>query len=138
MITGAVGDNGGQVAVVVRSWGCFDWTKAPLTLSVGCAQPRGEAMAETILDSVKRASGWSIALGILMILAGMLAILFPLVGGVVAVYVVAWTAIFNGAALIVYGFRAHSAGRGVLEIVLGLLYIVPGGGHPLSPPGGAR
>jgi len=83
-------------------------------------------MAETILENVKRASGWSIALGILMILAGMLAIIFPLIGGVVAVYVVAWTAIFNGAALIVYGFRAHSGGRTVLEIVLGLLYIVAG------------
>ena len=31
-------------------------------------------MAETVLDNVKRASGWSVALSILMILAGMLAI----------------------------------------------------------------
>ena len=93
-------------------------------------------MAETILENVKRASGWSIALGILMILAGMLAIIFPLIGGVVAVYVVAWTAIFNGAALIVYGFRAHSGGRTVLEIVLGLLYIVAGVYILMHPAGG--
>jgi uncharacterized membrane protein HdeD (DUF308 family) len=83
-------------------------------------------MAETILENVKRASGWSIALGVLMILAGMIAICAPLIAGVVVVYVVAWTAIFNGGALIVYGFRSHSGGRTVLEILLGLLYIAAG------------
>lgn len=83
-------------------------------------------MAETVLDSVKRASGWSIALAILMILAGILAICAPLMAGVVLTFVIAWTAIFNGAALVVYAFRAHSGGRTVLEILLGLLYIVAG------------
>lgn len=83
-------------------------------------------MAETALESVKRASGWSIVLGILMILAGMLAIAGPLFAGVVIVYVVAWTAIFNGGAQIVYGFRVHSGGRMILELLLGLLYIVAG------------
>src|SRR5271166_5214414 len=83
-------------------------------------------MAETVLGGIKRASGWSIAFGILMILAGMIAICAPLIAGVVIVYVVAWTAIFNGGAQLVYGFRAHSGGRLVLEILLGLLYIVAG------------
>lgn len=83
-------------------------------------------MAETALESVKRASGWSIVLGILMILAGMLAIAGPLFAGVVIVYVVAWTAIFNGGAQIVYGLRVHSGGRMILELLLGLLYIVAG------------
>jgi uncharacterized membrane protein HdeD (DUF308 family) len=93
-------------------------------------------MAETVLDNVKRASGWSIVLGILMILAGMLAILAPLIAGVVIVYVVAWTAIFNGGAQIVYGFRAHSGGRMALEILLGLLYIAAGIFILLHPAGG--
>ena len=83
-------------------------------------------MAETVLDNVKQASGWSVALSILMILAGMLAIFSPLYAGVVLVFVVAWTAIFNGAAQLVYGFRAHSGGRMVLELLLGVLYIVAG------------
>ena len=83
-------------------------------------------MAETIVDDVKRASGWSIALGVLMILAGMLAIFSPLFAGVIVVYVVAWTAILDGIFQIVYGFRAYSGGRTVLEILLGLLYIAAG------------
>jgi len=83
-------------------------------------------VAETVLDSVKRASGWSIALAVLMIVAGMIAIFSPLIAGVVIVYVVAWTAIFDGGFQLVYGFRAHSGGRMVLEILLGLLYVVAG------------
>ena len=93
-------------------------------------------MAETVLDNVKRASGWSIALAVLMILAGMLAIFSPLFAGVIIVYVVAWTAIFNGGALIVYAFRAHSGGRTILEILLGLLYIAAGVYILMYPGGG--
>lgn len=93
-------------------------------------------MAETLPDVVKRASGWSIALAILMILAGMVAIADSAFAGVVIVYVVAWTAIFNGVAQIVYGFRAHSGGRLILEIILGLLYIVAGVYILMHPLGG--
>lgn len=93
-------------------------------------------MAETVLDDVKRGSTWSIVLGILMILAGMLAIADSAFAGVLVVYVVAWTAIFNGVAQIVYGFRAHSGGRVILEIILGLLYIVAGIYILMHPLGG--
>ena len=93
-------------------------------------------MAETALVTVKRASGWSIVLGILMIVAGMCAIASPLFAGVLIVYIVAWTAIFNGGAQIVYGFRAHSGGRMVLELLLGLLYIVAGVFILMHPGGG--
>jgi uncharacterized membrane protein HdeD (DUF308 family) len=68
--------------------------------------------------------------------AGMLAILAPLVAGVVIVYVVAWTAIFNGGFQLVYGFRTHSGGRMALEILLGLLYIGAGVFIIIHPAGG--
>jgi uncharacterized membrane protein HdeD (DUF308 family) len=93
-------------------------------------------MTETLVDGVKRASGWSIALGVLMIVAGMLAILAPLLAGVVVIYVVAWTAIFNGVAQLVYGFRSHSGGKLVLEVLLGLLYIAAGIFILIHPEGG--
>jgi len=93
-------------------------------------------MTETVLGDIKRASGWSIALGVLMILAGVFAICAPLIPGVVVVYIVAWTAIFNGGAQIVYGFRAASGGRLVLEVLLGLLYIVAGVYILMHPLGG--
>ena len=93
-------------------------------------------MAEAVLGGIRRVSGWSIVLGIVMILVGMIAIGAPLIAGVVVVYVVAWTAIFNGGAQLVYGFRTHSGGRLVLEILLGLLYIVAGVFILLHPAGG--
>ncbi len=93
-------------------------------------------MADTVLDTVKRASGWSIVLGILMIVAGMIAIASPMFAGVLIVYVVAWTAIFNGGAQIVYAFRVHGGGKMILELLLGLLYIVAGVFILLHPAGG--
>jgi len=93
-------------------------------------------MAETALETVKKASGWSIVLAILMIVAGMLAIADSLVAGVIAVYIIAWTAIFNGIVQVVYGFRAHGGGKMILEIVLGLLYVVAGVFILMHPAGG--
>ena len=93
-------------------------------------------MAETALDAVKKASGWSIVLGILMIVAGMFAIVDSAFAGVLVVYVVAWSAIFNGVAQVVFGVRHHSGGKTVLEVILGLLYIVAGIYILMHPLGG--
>jgi uncharacterized membrane protein HdeD (DUF308 family) len=82
-------------------------------------------MAEGIIGGVRRASGWSIALGILMIVAGMIAIFAPLEAGLVVVIVVGWMAIFNGVAQIVYAF-SHEARHRWLEGILGIIYIIAG------------
>ena len=55
-------------------------------------------MAEAIVGGIKRASGWSIALGALMIVLGFIAILAPWEFGVLIVLIVGWAAICNGAA----------------------------------------
>jgi len=83
-------------------------------------------MPETVLGGIKRASGWSIALGVLIILLGIIAIMAPLVAGVVAVSILGWTAIFGGMAQIFYAFQAHSGGRTILELVLAVVYLVAG------------
>lgn len=83
-------------------------------------------MAEAILGGIKRASGWSIALGVLMIVLGIIAMLAPWEFGIVIALIIGWMAIFNGVAQIIYGIRTHSGGRTVLEVILGLIYIVAG------------
>ncbi len=83
-------------------------------------------MAEAILGGIKRVSGWSIALGVLMIVLGIIAMLAPWEFGIVIALIIGWMAIFNGVAQIIYGIRTHSGGRTVLEIVLGLIYVVAG------------
>ena len=93
-------------------------------------------MAEAILGGIKRASGWSIALGVLMIVLGIIAMLAPWEFGIVIALIIGWMAIFNGVAQIIYGIRTHSGGRTVLEIILGLIYIIAGIYLLMHPVGG--
>ena len=53
-------------------------------------------MAEAVLNGMKKASGWSIVLGILMIAAGLIAMVEPGVSGLFIALIVGWSAIFNG------------------------------------------
>ena len=83
-------------------------------------------MAEAVLAGMKRATGWSIVLGILMIIAGIIAMLAPWEAGLVITLVVGWSAIFNGVVQIIYGFRTHGGWHVLLEVILGIIYIVAG------------
>jgi len=93
-------------------------------------------MAGPIVTGIKRASGWSIALGVLMIVLGIIAMLSPWEFGIVIALIIGWMAIFNGVAQIIYGIRTHSGGRTVLEVILGLIYIVAGIYLLMHPVGG--
>jgi uncharacterized membrane protein HdeD (DUF308 family) len=84
-------------------------------------------MAEAVAGGLtKKISGWSIALGILMILAGIVAMLEPELSGLVITLVIGWSAIFNGVAQIIYGFRTHGGWHILLEVILGVIYIIAG------------
>ena len=50
--------------------------------------------------------------------------------------IIGWSAIFNGVAQIFYGIHTHTGGRTVLEVVLGLVYIVAGIYLLMHPVGG--
>jgi uncharacterized membrane protein HdeD (DUF308 family) len=90
-------------------------------------------MAEAIL---KRASGFSIVLGILMIIAGIIAMFAPWEAGLVITVVVGWSAIFNGVAQIIFGFRTHGGWHVILEVLLGIIYIIAGVYLLMHPVGG--
>ncbi len=90
-------------------------------------------MAEAIL---KRASGVSIVLGILMIIAGIIAMFAPWEAGLVITVVVGWSAIFNGVAQIIFGFRTHGGWHVILEVFLGIIYIIAGIYLLMHPIGG--
>ena len=53
-------------------------------------------MAEEIVRGIKRASGWSIALGLLMIVLGFVAVMAPWEAGIAIVLIVGWTVILSG------------------------------------------
>ncbi|HSN33439.1 MAG TPA: DUF308 domain-containing protein [Ideonella sp.] len=79
-----------------------------------------------------RASGWSIAWGALLILAGVLAVLMPAVAALATVVVFAWLLIFSGAVEVGYAVqraRVHAAfgwalAVGVVTLLLGIATLV--------------
>ena len=74
----------------------------------------------------KESVGWSIGLSVLMLLAGILAILIPPVAGIGVLLVVAWLLIFSGVAHLVFAWHTRTAGGMVWELLLGALYLFTG------------
>jgi uncharacterized membrane protein HdeD (DUF308 family) len=82
----------------------------------------------------KKALNWSIAISILMIVAGLLAIVVPAAAGIAVTFFVGWLLLFSGFAHFAYSWHLHATGAILWEILIGLLYIAVGGYmlfHPL-------
>jgi uncharacterized membrane protein HdeD (DUF308 family) len=79
-------------------------------------------MANEMTARVRGAATWSIALSVLMMVAGVLAICVPLVAGVAVATIVGWLLLFSGALHLAFTWRSHSAGAVVWEILIGLAY----------------
>jgi uncharacterized membrane protein HdeD (DUF308 family) len=79
-------------------------------------------MADSVTAGVHRAITWSIALSVLMIVAGLLAIGLPVVAGIAVTAVVGWLLIVSGALHLAFAWRTGRAGDVVWEILLGLAY----------------
>jgi uncharacterized membrane protein HdeD (DUF308 family) len=71
--------------------------------------------------------GWSIALSVLMILAGVLAIVVPQAAGLAVSLLVGWLLLFSGVAHLVFAWYARGAGGILWELLLGILYLFIGG-----------
>ncbi len=84
----------------------------------------------------KESVGWSIALSVLMILGGVLAIVIPPAAGVAVLVVVAWLLMISGAAHLVFAWHTRTAGGIVWELLLGVLYIFVGAYAFLNPVAG--
>ena len=79
-------------------------------------------MANSLTDDLHKATTWSIALSVLIMIAGFLAIAVPYIGGIAFTLVVAWMLIFAGVLHIVYAFRSGRAGAAVWQVLLGIVY----------------
>lgn len=89
--------------------------------------PKGlGAVAQSIAGKVKKASGWYIALGIGLILAGIVMIGRPLYAGVALTTLLGMLFIFAGVLYLLNTFMAMSAGGALFRILLGLINIGAG------------
>jgi uncharacterized membrane protein HdeD (DUF308 family) len=74
----------------------------------------------------KESVAWSIGISVLMITAGILAIVIPPVAGLTVLLVVAWLLMFSGAFHFVFAWHTRTAGGMVWELLLGVLYFAVG------------
>jgi uncharacterized membrane protein HdeD (DUF308 family) len=78
----------------------------------------------SVPQEVRSASGWSIVAGVILVIAGMLAIGVPWIPALVATFWVAWALVFGGVAEIIHGFDSRD--RMAWNLALGLLYVAVG------------
>ena len=85
-------------------------------------------MGATSIGTVaKQEVRWSIIFSILMIVAGVLAIIVPPAAGLAVTAIVGWLLIFSGGAHLVFGWYTRTRGGIVWEWLMGVLYILVGG-----------
>lgn len=70
--------------------------------------------------------GWSIALSVLLILAGLFAILIPPLSGLAVTLIFAWTMILSGITHFVFAFKTHTTGGVLWELLVGAIYLFTG------------
>src|ERR1700722_14035886 len=86
--------------------------------------------------NAQKSLGWSVTLSVLMIVAGLLAIIVPPVAGIAVTIFIAWLLIVCGVAHLIYSWHRRGAGGIIWEILVGLLYLAVGGYILLYPVAG--
>ena len=85
----------------------------------------------TLLNEVKKNSGLTILLGIIILLMGMFAMGSPFIAGVSLAIAVGFMLIIGGVSQLVFALKAHT---GSFSIILGALTVIAGG-YMVSNPG---
>ena len=69
-------------------------------------------------------TGWSIALGVVLILAGLLAIAAPFLAGIAVSIFFGWLIAVAGIAHLIYAWAERGAGSVIWQILIGVVYLV--------------
>jgi uncharacterized membrane protein HdeD (DUF308 family) len=85
------------------------------------------------LRTVRKITGWYIAAAVLFIVVGMFAIIEPALAGWTVGRLVGWLLVFGGATHLIGGFKGGGVKQVVLQILVGLAYVI-GGFYCLTHP----
>jgi uncharacterized membrane protein HdeD (DUF308 family) len=80
----------------------------------------------TLSALAPKAINWSIALSVLLILAGLFALLVPFVSGVAITLIFGWLMIVSGITHFVFAFKTHTTGGRLWELLIGVIYAFTG------------
>ena len=78
------------------------------------------------VGTVKKSLVWSIVLSILLILAGIAAIILPPVASLAVTIFVGWMLVFGGIVHFVYAWKTRHAGGVLWEVLIGVVYLAAG------------
>lgn len=93
-----------------------------------------EAVDQEMLGTIKTHAGVGIAVGILVAIAGVLALVAPLAAGLSVAIAVGVLLLISGVSRMFFAFKMGSFGHGLLMFVIGVMSAVAGG-YMLSRPG---
>ena len=74
----------------------------------------------------KKSLGWVIALSVVMIIAGILAIIMPPIAGIAVTVLFGWLLTFSGVAHLAYAWHTRGTGAILWELLLGAAYLFAG------------
>ncbi len=77
-------------------------------------------------EKIHAASGWGIAIAIVLIILGIVAIARPLYASIASAIAFGWLFAIAGVGQIIYAFQSRGAGHFVWKLLLGLLYLIAG------------
>ena len=84
------------------------------------------ATPSTLGALVPQAINWSIALSVLLIIAGLFAICVPLISGVGITLLFGWLMILSGITHFIFAFKTHTTGGVIWELIIGAIYLFTG------------
>ena len=82
---------------------------------------------------LKKSLTWSIVVSVLMIVAGILAIIVPPIAGIVVTVFVGWLLVFSAGAHFVFAWHARATRGAIWEVLVGILYLLVGGYMLINP-----
>ena len=86
----------------------------------------GTLPSATVRGIARTSIGWSIALSVVLIVAGLFAVLAPLLAGVALTGILGWLLILVGAGHLWLAWHVRGAGAHLWEAVIGIAYVLAG------------
>ena len=80
----------------------------------------------TITDDISKQATWSIVMGVLTALIGVVMIIYPMAAATVTTIFVGWSLFLVGVAQLIFAFQSTGAGHFLLKLLTSLLYGITG------------
>jgi len=92
----------------------------------------------SLIQEIKKRSGWSIFMGALSAVLGLFLIAYPMATATITTVLLGWTLIFVGVAQFVFALHSQTPGNFVLKLVGGVLYGITGVALAFAPIAGVE